>query len=152
MRIKWLHHPTKPELNGTTEHVSRECAHVAVGFQQAEYAPYKNYVERLSEESKLRTGPSPYDTPIVFFKDPVWKVEQRFRALVIFLHIGYEQHRFESAEQAKAAGAPASVLKQYAELKALPGPDAVQAALERMRREQTEREQKENVQKYSVLR
>ena len=74
MRIKWLNHPTEPTKNGTLEHVSREFAVVACGYKQAEVAPYKNYVERLNEESKLRTGPSEGDVVVSFVHPPRWEL------------------------------------------------------------------------------
>lgn len=53
MKIKWLKHPSCPELNNTIEHVSRSVADIAIGFRQAEYIPFKNAVERLNYESSL---------------------------------------------------------------------------------------------------
>ena len=54
MRITWKSHPYDPTKNRTTEHVSRELAAVAVGFNQAAYAPYRNYVDRLDDIEKAR--------------------------------------------------------------------------------------------------
>ena len=39
MKIRWTSHPSKPELNGTEQHVAREFAIVACGYGQAEYCP-----------------------------------------------------------------------------------------------------------------
>jgi hypothetical protein len=77
-RILWIQHPTKPELNGTTEHVSRELAAVAVGYGQASHAPYKSYVERLNEESKKPRTPQPgghFATAET--KQPLWQKRPR---------------------------------------------------------------------------
>jgi hypothetical protein len=59
MRITWKNHPHDSTKNSTTEHVSRELAAVAVGYGQAVYAPYKNYVDRLNDESKFRATAPP---------------------------------------------------------------------------------------------
>ena len=73
MKIKWLNHPTKPELNGSVEHVSRTLAEIAIGYQQAVFVPFKNYVERLNEESKLRTA-QPGDTVVPNVYPPRWEI------------------------------------------------------------------------------
>jgi hypothetical protein len=74
MRILWKSHPYKPELNGTIEHVARELATVAVGYGQAEYAPYKNYIERLQAEEAQRQAAIPANERQVFSEFPVWQV------------------------------------------------------------------------------
>jgi len=58
MQVRWLKHPTCPELNGTLEHVSRTVGEIAIGFKQAEFVPYKNYVERLNHETPQSTAPA----------------------------------------------------------------------------------------------
>jgi hypothetical protein len=68
MKILWKHHPLKPELNGTTEHVSRAFADVAVGYGQAEVCPKPNYgtPEWLQErwEQSARAVPQPGETNV----------------------------------------------------------------------------------------
>ena len=50
MKIKWLSHPNKPELNGTEQHVARELAHVAIGYGQAGTLPTaETWDKRISE-------------------------------------------------------------------------------------------------------
>jgi hypothetical protein len=61
MKILWKSHPTKPELNGITEHVARELAVVACGYGQAELIRFANSQERLkaaSEEFAVKQAPS----------------------------------------------------------------------------------------------
>ncbi len=52
MKIKWLQHPNNPAKNGTTEHVARELAVVAVGYGQAELIRFANAAERLRAASE----------------------------------------------------------------------------------------------------
>ena len=64
MKILWKSHPTKPELNGTTEHVAREFAIVACGYGQAEVVRFANAAERLkaaSEEFAQKQPPAHTD-------------------------------------------------------------------------------------------
>ena len=52
MKILWTNHPTQPTKNGTTEHVAREFAIVAVGYGQAEVVRFANAGERLKAASE----------------------------------------------------------------------------------------------------
>jgi len=119
MKIKWLNHPTKPELNGSVEHVSRTLAEIAIGYQQAVFVPFKNYVERLNETA--REGRDSSNTVVTFFKDPEWSAVATSATgrPTIFRKWGYETARFvgdNAAEQAKANGCPPSILKQFSDL------------------------------------
>jgi hypothetical protein len=42
MKITWVLHPTKPELNGTDDHVKAEVGVVAIGFGFAKKAENKD--------------------------------------------------------------------------------------------------------------
>jgi len=59
MRVKWILHPSDPTKNNTFEHVSRELATIAVGYKQAEYAPFTDYRERLAFEESERAKTAP---------------------------------------------------------------------------------------------
>ena len=64
MKILWKSHPTNPAKNGTTEHVARELAVVAVGYGQAELIRFANAGERLkslSEECAIAQPPAHTD-------------------------------------------------------------------------------------------
>jgi hypothetical protein len=153
MRITWKNHPLKPELNGTKDHVSRELAAVAVGYGQAEYAPYRSYVERLSEESKFRTQAAPGDTVVEFFKDPQWSVGFVTAHPTIFRKWGYETVRFcgeKAAEQAKANHCPERILKQYENLLAQEDNSSAGAVAERQA-EQVQNDLAANIAKYKYL-
>jgi hypothetical protein len=61
MKILWKNHPYNSAKNGTTEHVARELAVVAVGYGQAELIRFANAAERLkaaSEEFAITQPPS----------------------------------------------------------------------------------------------
>jgi hypothetical protein len=68
MEILWINHPTQPELNGTTEHVSRAFAETARGYRQAEYVKEpargsKDWLAWRNRAAATVTAPSEYDTP-----------------------------------------------------------------------------------------
>lgn len=153
MRIKWLSHPTEPTKNGTLEHVAREFAVIACGYKQAEVAPYKNYVERLSEESKFRTQAAAGDTVVEFFKEPQWSVGLVTAHPTIFRKWGYEAVRFcgeKAAEQAKANHCPERILKEHENLVAQKDNGSAGAVAER-RAEQVQNDLAANIAKYKYL-
>jgi len=117
MRIKWLNHPHAPNKNNTTEHVSRELAAVAIGYGQAVAAPYKNYVERLSEEA--RSGSSPHNVNPPQVAGIEWScsgLPTNSTRIVIWRRQGGEVARIENEAQAVQAGCPEAVLKQFRDL------------------------------------
>lgn len=66
MKILWKSHPTKPEMNGQTEHVARELATVAIGYGQAEACPLPRYgtdeyLQMKAEQAAQVKGPAPGD-------------------------------------------------------------------------------------------
>ncbi|MGA7449101.1 MAG: hypothetical protein WBQ43_12700 [Terriglobales bacterium] len=115
MRIRWTNHPSDPTLNGTTAHVAREFAIVAVGYSQAEYAPYRNAVERLNEESKFRTQAGPGDTAVevvVGVKFSIATAPISNKPCILRKH-GSETDRIMTVAQAKALNVPKEVIAQF---------------------------------------
>ena len=77
MKIRWLQHPTKPELNNTEQHISREAAHVAVDFGQAVLCPppkrgTNEYLAWRREQSATAV-PQANDTAIPYVDPPQWE-------------------------------------------------------------------------------
>jgi hypothetical protein len=103
MKIKSLHHPTCPELNGTEEHVSRSVADIAIGFRQAEFVPFKNYVERLSETA--REGSDPHNVSAPFVVGVQWEVTALPRSgkIVLLRKQGSETARIEDGGSLRRA-------------------------------------------------
>jgi hypothetical protein len=112
MQVKWLHHPTCPELNGTTEHVAREVATIAIGFRQAEFVPYKSYVERLNAEG--REGHDSHNTVVHFYKEPEFSFGfvPHSGASCIFRKHGTETAIILDVNTAHASGAPKPLIEK----------------------------------------
>jgi hypothetical protein len=149
MKIEYTQFAPDPALRGKTVHLPSSIAQPLIASGVAKHVPYKDFRERLAEEGA--SGNDPSNVVVNFYKDPEWGVVQLVRKLVIIKKHGYETYRFESEEQAAAYGCPASVLKNYRDIKALPGPDQAGAVLAQAKQEQTLREQRENTAKYRVL-
>jgi hypothetical protein len=119
MRILWLAHPSKPELNGTIAHVAREFATVAVGYSQAEYAPYKNYVERLQEESQQARALQPGDVAAPFVDGVRWGFQLHpLAGACLVKESGSEVARLSDADAAEYFGCPKKIadeLRRYNE-------------------------------------
>ncbi|MGA7447204.1 MAG: hypothetical protein WBW83_10275 [Terriglobales bacterium] len=115
MRIKWLSNPIDPTKNGAYEHVAREFAIVAIGYKQAEVAPYKNAVERLNDESKFRTQPGPGDTAVDFVGGEKFSIANApisNKPCILRKH-GSETDRIMTVAQAKACKVPPEVIAQF---------------------------------------
>jgi len=143
-----IRHVSGPK-SGIVEHVNNTIGSTLIAAGLAEQIKYASYRERLSEEAA--SGSDPSNVVVTFYKEPQWGVAQLVRKLVIIKKHFYETYRFESEEQARAYGCPESVLKNYRDIKALPGPDQAGAVLAKAKQEQMLREQRENTAKYKVL-
>jgi hypothetical protein len=145
MKIK---HTSGPKL-GVVEHVNNTIGATLVAAGLADHIKYKDFRERLSEESAAGSDPS--NTVVTFYKDPEWGVAQLVRKLVIIKKHLSEIYRFESEEQARDYGCPESVLKRYRDIKALPGPDQAGAVLAQAKHDQMLRDHADKTAKYKVL-
>jgi hypothetical protein len=142
MRITWKNHPHNPSKNGTTEHVSRELASVAVGYEQAVYAPYKSYQERLSEEA--REGRDPHNVNPNSGPGISWGVldrdSSRFSIVRVVKRVGNETTYFSAPPD----DAPQSIKEKFAALNApQPDPEAIREAKVQEGYRQAERDKKE---------
>jgi len=123
LKIKWLQHPSKPELNGTFQHVARELAVVAAGYGQAEICPRPNYgTPEFAEERRqadalrgntLHTG----DTVVPNIEGTRWSIQNHALAGVVILReSGSEQTRFKDPVLASHYGAPKELCKELVRL------------------------------------
>jgi hypothetical protein len=140
MQVKWLHHPTCPELNGTTEHVSREVANIAIGFRQAEFVPYNNYVERLNAEGREGNDPHNVVVPFVNGVEFSFGFMPHSGASVIFRKSGTETAIITTVRGAAACGAPRPLVAQLKA--ALEAPQESAAAFHKARMTQQENDAK----------
>lgn len=139
MKIKWLKHPTCPELNNTEEHVSRSVAEIAIGFRQAEFVPYKNYVERLNAEGREGRDPNNVCVPFVVGVQYTLGLANT-GAPCIFRKQATETAIILDVNTAKAFGVPKNVVEQFAaKLDAADGSKAA-AALHAAKLEQQQRD------------
>jgi hypothetical protein len=113
-RIKWLHHPTNPKLNGTSEHVSKATADYAVTVKQAEHFPFADFRERLAFEGSVASGPghtNPNVPSVEWGVDPADPTNPSSKIRII-KRLGSATTWFSSPPP----DAPLSILKEFAEL------------------------------------
>jgi hypothetical protein len=130
MQILWKKHPSKPELNGTKEHVSRQFAEVAIGYGQAEACPRPRYgtaawlAERkamsaaanpaaATEWNKI-SGNSAPDVSVPFTAGVVWSIHPDVRSgrTYVVKESGREKSYFEWPPDE----APDVIKKQFKEM------------------------------------
>lgn len=110
---------------GTIEHMENSVARTLIAMGEAEAVPYTGYVQRLSEESALRTKTAAGDAVPEFFTAPTWNVKQHQRSgkVVVEKRAGTELTTFdgppsdcpENVRRAFAAlvGAPDKTVADY---------------------------------------
>ena len=138
MKIKWLSHPNKPELNGTEQHVARELAHVAIGYGQAELCPLPkrgtNEYLKWKAEQVAAAVPQATDTAILYVSPAQWTAVQgdgsTWSCTRVIKKEGFESFSYSTPP----ADCPAGVAKRWRELKGATPMEAVnQAERERAR-------------------
>jgi hypothetical protein len=142
MKIKWISHPNKPELNGTEQHVARELAHVAVGYGQAELCPMpkrgtNEYLAMRAEQSRLSV-PQANDVAIPYIDPPQWQAFDSDGSNFSVCRI-VKKHGFESTSfKEPPADCPPNVAKRWREMKGATPQPAIDAAAREEAREAQE--------------
>jgi len=132
MKIKWLQHPTKPQLNNTEQHVSREAASVAVDFGQAVLCPppkrgTNEYLQWRREQSAMAV-PQANDVSIPYIDPPQWEVKESDGSNFSVCRI-VKKHGFESTSfLAPPLDCPPNIAKRFYELKGKTPQPALDAA------------------------
>ena len=118
-KIKWLHHPTKPELNGTTEHVARELATIACGYGQAELCPRPGYgspewlADRAALSAAAHANPTDVNPTVAGVE---WGVQDKslsvFSKVLVLKRSGSTIEYFD----APPADAPLTVIQRFRDL------------------------------------
>jgi hypothetical protein len=141
MKIRWLQHPTKPQLNNTEQHVSRETARVAVDYGQAEVCPpprrgTNEYLAWRAEQSR-QAVPQANDVSIPYVDPPTWEAFDSDGSNFSVCRI-VKKHGFESTSYlTPPADCPPNVAKRWREMKgAIPQPAIDAAAREAARQAQ----------------
>jgi hypothetical protein len=176
MQILWKNHPSDKTKNGTTEHVAREFAIVALGYQQAEAVPFPRrgapgWLEAMAEREKDRK-PGPHDVCVANVWPPTWEVISlpRTNKPCIVYRAGSEVTRFESLYWYEPVAAdadgnwrdpikhdlippscPDSIVRHFKELEASTSPEAIAAANERAAQEKIRAEQHERTRSGRML-
>jgi hypothetical protein len=146
MRIRHLSGPKK----GQSEHCENTAGRALILAGLAELHPYKNYIERLSEETKLRTGCTPGDA--VVSMDTTWGVRDTtgspFSHVVIIKKSRGETFFYEFVPE----GCPKSIADKFQRLVAAASrAGADRAAIDKAKEEQQMREFNDRTEKYKVL-
>jgi hypothetical protein len=145
VRIKWVNHPNPAlqHLNGTAEIVLREDIGAYLISGQCILFPYKNYVDRLTEEEKARQAALPPDPNAIVGVQ--WSVTTSVfdpRKASICRKTQWETS-YGPPEAFKEA-IPKNVLANYYAIKNQPDPESLaeRRVQEQYRQEAADREQK----------
>ena len=146
MKIRWTKHPHKPELNGTTQHVSRETANHAVDYGEAVICPLPRYGteewvrDRQFLDSQRRPHPDDVDPNVIGVE---WGIHDSDGKPVIIKRERAERWIYATPP----ADCPAAICAKFL-ARNLPKLDPEAAReLEEQRRIRQSQEQKENERK-----
>jgi len=158
MQILWKNHPSDPSQNGTSQHVAREFAVVAIGYGQAEVVAQPrrgtNAYLAMRAEEEARRPANPMDTKVANVYPATWEVISlpRTNLPAVLFRSGSEVTRWESLEyydndgnahDALPSSCPASIRKHFEELAANSDPDQIAAINERALQQRIRNEQHE---------
>lgn len=130
MKIQYTEFAPNPALRNTITHLPPHIAQNLIAQGVAVHVPYKNYVERLSEE--FREGSSSYNVNPPQVSGVEWSCAElpTTGRPVIYRKSGYETARIEDEQQAIQYGCPEHVLKQFREVMGVVNVDVAEVRLQ----------------------
>jgi len=149
MQVRWINHPTQPQKNGTTEHISREFAIVAEGYGQCVRVKFANYVERLKAAQEAPRQVHSNDNSCIAPVLPVgFGIVKRVNGTRdVFLIQEVTAAGEALIYEGVPAGCPASLVKQWQELNGADVDPAIAAEAARVAQCQKQNADAENKQR-----